>query len=144
MELTAASRILPIPMNPASLPSNRSFGWTFAAFFVLAGAYGVWHAGSGRAWLFALALLTAIVTLKRESWLTPLNRAWMKFGELAGRVVSPLVLGVIFFAMFAPVGLAMRLCGRDALARRFEPARRSYWVERDPPGPADDSFRNMF
>lgn len=128
----------------AQLPSNRSFGWTFFVFFVLAGGYGVWHGGSGRAWLFALAVLTAIVTLKREAWLTPLNRAWMRLGELLGRVVSPLVLGVIFFAVFAPVGIAMRLFGRDALARRFEPARPSYWLDRDPPGPADDSFRNMF
>jgi hypothetical protein len=128
----------------AQLPSNRSFGWTFAVFFVLAGTYGVWHGGAGRAWLFALAVLTVLVTLTRETWLTPFNRAWMKLGELLGRVVSPLVLGVIFFAVFAPVGIGMRLFGRDALARRFEPARRSYWLERDPPGPADDSFRNMF
>jgi len=130
--------------NTLQLPSNRSFGWTFAGFFVLAGGYGLWHAGPGRAWLFVLAVLTAIVTLKREAWLTPLNRAWMKLGELMGRFVSPLVLGVIFFGVFTPVGLVMRLCGRDALARRFEPARKSYWLPRDPPGPADDSFRNLF
>jgi hypothetical protein len=68
----------------------------------------------------------------------------MKLGELMGRVVSPVVLGVIFFAVFTPVGLLMRVFGRDAMCRRFEPARPSYWVKRDPPGPADDSYRNMF
>jgi hypothetical protein len=68
----------------------------------------------------------------------------MKFGELLGRLVSPLVLGAMFFAVFAPVGLLMRAFGRDAMCRRFEPASKTYWIERDPPGPADGSYRNMF
>jgi hypothetical protein len=126
------------------LPSNRSFGWTFTGIFVIAGAYGLWRGGAALSWLLAAAALTAVVTLTRETWLTPLNRAWMKLGELMGRVVSPLVLGVIFFAVFTPVGVVMRLFGRDAMCRRFEPARPSYWVKREPPGPADDSYRNMF
>ena len=130
-------------MRPA-LPSNRSFGWTFTGFFILAGAYGLWHGGAASLPMLALAAVLALVTLTRAAWLTPLNRAWMKLGELMGRVVSPLVLGVIFFAVFTPVGLLMRAFGRDAMCRRFEPARPSYWVERDPPGPADDSYRNMF
>jgi hypothetical protein len=61
-----------------------------------------------------------------------------------GRVVSPVVLGVIFFAIFTPVGFVMRLCGRDSMYRKFDAAAPSYWVKRDPPGPADDSYRNMF
>ena len=59
-------------------------------------------------------------------------------------VVNPIVLGVIFFGVFTPVGLVMRMWGRDAMARRFEPDLKSYWLKRDPPGPADDSYRNMF
>jgi hypothetical protein len=50
----------------------------------------------------------------------------------------------MFFAVFAPVGLLMRAFGRDAMCRRFEPAVKTYWLERDPPGPADGSYRNMF
>lgn len=126
------------------LPSNRSFGWTFSAIFLALGAYGMWRGGAAVSWLLAAAVLTAAVTLVREAWLTPLNRAWMRLGELLGRVVSPLVLGVIFFAVFTPAGLVMRLFGRDAMARRFAPELESYWVRRDPPGPADDSYRNMF
>jgi hypothetical protein len=68
----------------------------------------------------------------------------MRFGELLGRVVSPLVLAVIFYGLFTPVGMVMRLAGRDAMARRFEPGLKTYWLKRDPPGPADDSYRNMF
>jgi hypothetical protein len=126
------------------LPSNRSFGWTFSGIFLIVGAYGFWRGGAALSWLLVLAVLTAAVTLTRESWLTPLNRAWMRLGELLGRVVNPLVLGLIFFGVFTPVGVLMRLCGRDAMARRFAPALKTYWLERDPPGPADDSYRNMF
>lgn len=127
-----------------ALPSNRSFGWTFTGIFVVAGFYGAWMGAAELAALLVLALLTALVTLTKSSWLTPVNRAWMKFGELLGRVVSPIVLGVIFFVVFAPVGVLMRAFGRDVMCRRFEPALRSYWAKRDPPGPADDSYRNMF
>jgi hypothetical protein len=130
-------------MRPA-LPSNRSFGWTFTVVFVLAGAYGLWHGGAHSLPMLALAVVMALVTLTRAAWLTPLNRAWMKLGELMGRVVSPVVLGIIFFAVFTPVGLVMRAFGRDAMCRRFEPGQPSYWVKRDPPGPADNSYRNMF
>ena len=127
-----------------ALPSNRSFGWTFTGIFVVAGFYGAWLGAAELSALLILALLTALVTLTKSSWLTPVNRAWMKLGELLGRVVSPIVLGVIFFAVFTPVGVLMRAFGRDAMCRRFELAARSYWVKRDPPGPADDSYRNMF
>lgn len=128
----------------STLPSNRSFGWTFTGIFVLAGLYGAWQGGPELTALLVVALATAIVTLTKDSWLTPLNRAWMKLGELLGRLVSPVVLGVVFFALFTPVGLLMRAFGRDAMCRRFEPAAKTYWVERNPPGPADGSYRNMF
>lgn len=119
-----------------TLPSNQSFGWTFTGVFVL-GAFLY-------PWAMLAALAMAVVTMARQQWLTPLNRSWMKLGELMGRVVNPLVLGLIFFGLFTPVGIVMRLAGRDVLTRKWEAARRSYWVERDPPGPAEDSFRNMF
>ena len=130
-------------MKP-TLPSNRSFGWTFTGIFVIAGVYGLWKGGAALPWLLPLAALTALVTLTRDTWLAPLNRAWMALGLLLGRVVSPLVLGVIFYGVFTPVAWVMRLAGRDAMCRRLDPAAASYWVKRDPPGPADDSYRNMF
>lgn len=130
-------------MKPA-LPSNRTFGWTFTGLFVIAGVYGAWRGGPALTALLGLALATALVTIKRDSWLTPLNRAWMTLGELMGRVVSPLVLGAIFFAVFTPVGLFMRALGRDAMCRKFEAKAPTYWVKRDPPGPPDGSYRNMF
>jgi hypothetical protein len=122
-------------MKPA-LPSDRSFGWTFTGVFALVAFF--------QPWLLALAALTALVTVIRAHWLAPFNRAWMKLAELLHGVVSPVVLGAIYFGIFTPVGLVMRASGRDVMCRRFEPARPSYWLRRDPPGPPDDSFRDMF
>jgi len=119
-----------------AMPSDRSFGWTFAGVFALGGVF--------YPWALALAAATALVTLLRAQWLAPLKLGWMKLGELLHHVASPIVLGFIFFAVFAPIGFAMRLAGRDAMKRRFEAALPTYWVGREPPGPADDSFRDMF
>ena len=109
--------------TPQSLPSDRSFGWTFTGVFTLVAFF--------QPWVLALAALTALVTLIRAHWLAPFKRAWMKFGELLHRVVSPLVLGLIFYGVFTPVGYAMRALGRDPMKRRYEPGRPSYWEKRE-------------
>jgi len=130
-------------MTP-QLPSNRSFGWTFTGFFILVGLFGIWRSSPVLTWLIALAGLFAVITLTRAQWLAPLNRAWMKFGAIMNSIVSPVILGVIFFGVFTPTGMVMRIIGRDAMARKLDPAAKSYWVKRDPAGPADDSFGNMY
>jgi hypothetical protein len=127
----------PATLPESALPSDRKFGWTFAALFVLIGALS-------HPWLIALGALFAVVTVTRAELLGPLKRAWMRLGELLNRVVSPIVMAVIFFAVFTPVGLVMRAFGRDALSLRYEPKADSYWKRREPPGPAEDSFRNLF
>jgi hypothetical protein len=123
-------------MNPV-MPSDRKFGWTFAAVFFLIGA--IYHP-----WMIGLAGVIAIVTLTRAEWLAPAKHAWMKLGEVLNRVVSPVVMGVIFFGVFTPVAVVMRFAGRDALALRLDKTLASYWVRRDPPGPADDSFKEPY
>jgi hypothetical protein len=122
-------------MKPA-LPSDRSFGWTFTGVFTLVAFF--------QPWVLALAAATALVTVIRAHWLAPFKRAWMKFGELMHHVVSPVVLGVIFFAVFTPVAIVMRMFGRDAMSRAWDSNAKSYWAERTPPGPADNSFKDMF
>ena len=124
-------------MNPTVMPSDRKFGWTFAGVFLLIGAIS-------HPWMIALAGLIAIVTLTRAEWLAPAKRAWMKLGDLLGRIVSPVVMAVIYFGIFTPVAFCMRLAGRDALSLRFDKTLPTYWVRRDPPGPADDSFKEPF
>ncbi len=128
-----------------NLPSNRAFGLLFTGFFALLSAYSVYQGASETktyAWLAAGALMGA-VTITVPGLLTPLNKAWMKLGELMGKVVSPLVLGVIFFILITPLALITRLFGRDEL-RLKRTNNDSYWIERSPPGPAGDSFKNQF
>jgi hypothetical protein len=131
-------------MKIQPLPSNRSFGTLFVVVFGLLGAYSWWRGGAAYPWAFGLSVLTLVVTLVKPDWLAPANRAWMKLAELLNRVVSPVVLGVIFYGMFTPIAWAMRRAGRDAMKRRFEPAARTYWVERDPPGPDPTGLPNQF
>jgi len=126
------------------LPRDRSFGLTFTAVFALVGA---WMAWKGRAY-FAVPLcasglfLLASVAFPRV--LHPLNVAWMGLAVVLNRIVSPIVLGVIYFGLLTPIAAAMRLRGRDVLHRRFAYDRDSYWINRDPPGPDGSSFPRQF
>jgi hypothetical protein len=124
--------------------SNRTFGIVFTVAFAVIGALP--YAKGGELWLWALAVaaLFLIVTLARPSLLGPLNRLWLKFGLLLHKVVTPVVMALLFFFTVTPVGLLMRLTGKDPMYRRFDPAAKSYWIMRVPPGPAPDSMRNQF
>jgi Saxitoxin biosynthesis operon protein SxtJ len=122
---------------PIKLPSDKSFGWTFTGIFVILGLF--LHPLA-----FALAVATASATLINPGWLAPFNRAWMKFGMALHHVISPVVMGLMFFAVFTPMGVVMRMFGWDAMKRAWDPALKSYWVRRDPPGPAEDSFKDLF
>ena len=130
--------------SPPPLPSDRSFGVTFVVVFALLAALGWWRAWAWAVWPAGLALLTLAVTLARPALLHPLNRQWMRLAELLHRIVSPIVLGAIFYGMFTPVAAFMRIIGRDAMRRRFEPAARTYWIERTPPGPDPKSLPDQF
>jgi hypothetical protein len=100
------------------------------------------HRFAGVAFGIAALFLLAALTFPRI--LRPLNVAWMHLGLLLNRVVSPVVMGVIYFALVTPIATVMRLRGRDVLQRRFEPARNSYWIKRDPPGPDGSSFPQQY
>ena len=90
-----------------------------------------------------VAVLFAGVTLLAPQALTRLNRLWYDLGMLLGKITSPVVLGVIFFVLITPVALALRLFGRDYLKMRKRSVE-SYWVDRSPPGPPSDSFKNQY
>ena len=130
---------------PQKLPSNRNFGFLFAALFALLSAYAAYQGGEPSivyGWLIA-GVAVGLIAGIYPALLTPFNKGWMKLGELMGKVVSPLVLGVIFFVLITPIALISKLFGRDELLLKRANTS-SYWINRMPPGPAGDSFKNQF
>jgi Saxitoxin biosynthesis operon protein SxtJ len=127
------------------LPTDRSFGLTFAAVFSLLAA---WLAYRDSVYWLPCLVVSAVFALLAFTFprvLHPLNVAWMWIGSMLNRVVSPIVLGIIFFGMFMPVAFLFRLRGRDAMNRSFTPSANSYWIHRAPPGPdAPRSFPRQF
>lgn len=129
---------------PPPLPSNRKFGAVIAAALGLLALHALWNDHSTRTAVFAgLSTLFILAAIAVPTLLAPLNRLWMAFGLLLGKIVSPVVLGLIFLVLITPVALATRLFGRDILRmkKRRVP---SYWVERDPAGPEPASFQHQF
>ena len=132
--------------HEVKLGSDRAFGLVFAGFFTIVGGVKLW-AGHSMAWSgawFAAAAAMLLVALVVPRILRPLNILWFRFGLLLHRVVSPLVMGLMFYVAVTPVGLIMRLLGKRPLNLAFEPAAESYWIERRPPGPPPASMTNQF
>lgn len=130
-------------MNKPEPPSNRAFGNLFAGVFALLALYLWWN---GKSYILPAIAGVAffVIGLFVSHWLTPLNRAWMGLGSLLHRVVSPIVLGVMYFGLVTPYGLVMRIFRDDPLRRKFEPGAKSYWIQRAPPGPPPESLANQY
>lgn len=124
--------------------SNRSFGLVFTGFFAIVAAISAWRHGWMWPWAAGLAVAFLIVSFAAAGVLAPLNRAWTKFGLLLGKIVAPVVLGLLFFLSVVPIGLIMRARGKDLLRLKFDRAARSYWIERTPPGPPPETMRKQF
>jgi hypothetical protein len=124
--------------------SNRSFGLVFAGFFAIVAAISAWRHGWMWPYAGALAAAFLIVSFTAADLLTPLNRAWTKLGLLLGKIVAPVVLGLLFFLSVVPIGLIMRARGKDLLRLKRDPNARSYWIERTPPGPPPETMRKQF
>ncbi len=130
--------------TPAPSSSDRSFGMVFTAFFAIVGLLPLLNGHGMRSWALGLAALFLLLALAVPRTLAPANRLWTKFGLLLHRIVSPVALGVLFFCVVTPTGILMRLFGKDLLRLRFDPAARSYWIERKPSGPDAESLKNQF
>jgi hypothetical protein len=124
--------------------SNRGFGLVFVVVFALIAAYSAWRGGASWPWWAAAAGILAIVTLLIPGVLEPLNRLWMRLALALSKVVTPVVMAVLFFGTVLPTGLIMRLLRKDPLRLNWNPDARSYWIERQPPGPAPESMKNQF
>ncbi|TAN58336.1 MAG: hypothetical protein EPN26_01610 [Rhodospirillales bacterium] len=124
--------------------SDKAFGLVFAGFFALIGLWPLIHAEAPRLWALVLAALFLAVSYVRPELLKPLNRLWFLFGLLLHKVVSPLVMGLVFFLTVAPTGLIMRALGKDPLRLKRDPKASSYWILREPHGPEAGSMTRQF
>lgn len=134
----------PLRHAPVEPGSDRSFGLVFAGAFTVVGLLPLVHAAPVRLWALALAALFLAVALIRPHLLHPLNRAWFYLGALLQKVVSPVVLSLLFFVVVTPLALLMRFLGKDPLRRRFDPGAVSYWLKRDQPTPDAETLRRQF
>ena len=126
------------------LPSNRKFGLFFTFVFAILASWFYWRHDSALTLLFiSISGCFVLVTILAPILLQPLNHIWFLLGKLLGKIVHPVVLGLLFFILVTPVSLVSRLFGRDELKlkKRFI---QSFWVERVPTGPAPESFKNQF
>jgi hypothetical protein len=110
--------------------------------FIAAGRW--WKDAPFVEWWLAGATVFGLAGLLAPGLLTPLNRAWVKLGLLMFHVVNPIVLGVLFYLVFLPIGLVMRWCGNDPLHLRFDSAAKTYWITRESDGSSPESMRNQF
>ncbi len=126
--------------------SERTFGLVFFAFFVFVGVAPLLHRAGGaiRVWALVLAVVFLVLALFWTAPLKPLNRAWLKFGLLLHAIVNPLVMALMFYAVITPFGIGMRVLGKKLLGLKREPEAATYWVPRDPPGPAPETMKNQF
>ena len=125
------------------LPSNRKFGFFFTFVFVMVAAYFYYSANVTWAYAFAIiALIFLLITLIKSDALLPLNKLWIRFGLFLGIIISPIVLGLIFFGMFTPIAMLMRLSGRDELRLKYS-QKASHWIIRNEPVKSE-SFKNQF
>ena len=130
-------------IDELDLPSNRKFGFFFAFIFTIAAAYFYYSANQIWVYVFvAIASIFLLITLTKSDILLPLNKLWMRFGLLLGRLISPIVLGIIFFGLFTPIAMLMRINGRDELRLKFL-RKSSHWISRNEPIKSE-SFKHQF
>ena len=114
------------------ISSNRSFGIVFFIVFLIITLYPLTYGGEIRLWSLIISLIFLTLGLLNSKILSPLNKIWFKFGIFLGKIVSPLIMGIIFFLVVTPIGLIMRLLGKDVLNLKYD-KNKSYWIEKNCP-----------
>ena len=120
--------------------SNKSFGIVFFIVFLLIALYPLINNGDLRIWSFIIAIIFLILGLINSKVLTPLNKLWFKFGLLLGKVISPIIMGIIFFLVVTPTAIIMRIIGKDLINLKFN-NKKSYWIEKTGP---KSKMKNQF
>ena len=127
-------------MDDIKISSNRSFGIVFFVVFLLIAFYPLTYSGELRLWSVIISLIFLSLGLINSKILTPLNKLWFRFGIFLGKIISPIIMGIIFFLVVTPIGLVMRLLGKDLLNLRYN-KNKSYWIEKNDP---KSKMKNQF
>ena len=127
-------------MDEIKTSSNRSFGIVFFIVFLLVAIYPFFKNGDIRLWSLLVSSIFLILGLINSNILTPLNKIWFKFGIFLGKMISPVIMGIIFFLVVTPIGSIMRLMGKDVLSLKFN-NNKSYWIEKTDP---KSKMKNQF
>ena len=127
-------------MDNIKINSNRSFGVVFFVVFIIIALYPLLNDQEFRLWALVISLFFLILGLLDSKVLTPLNKLWFKFGIFLGKIVSPLIMGLIFFFVVTPIGLIMRILKKDILNLKFNKSN-SYWIEKSGP---KSKMKNQF
>ena len=128
-------------MDEIKLGSNRSFGIVFFIVFILIAIYPLVNQEEVRTWSLIISFIFLFLALLNSKILTPLNKLWFKFGILLGKIISPIIMGIIFFLVVTPIGLLMRLFGKDVINLKLNKNESSYWVEKVGP---KSKMKNQF
>ena len=113
------------------ISSNRNFGLVFFAVFLIVALWPLKHDEDVRLWSLGLSIIFFILGIFNSKLLTPLNKLWFKFGIFLGVIVSPMVMGIVYFAVVTPTGVLMRLLGKDLLRTSKIKNTSTYWIKRD-------------
>ena len=127
-------------MDDVKIGSNRSFGIVFFIVFLLIAIYPLINSGELRLWSLVISVFFLVLGLINSKILNPLNKLWFKFGIFLGKIISPLIMGIIFFLVVTPIGLLMRLLNKDLLNLKFN-NKSSYWIEKTEP---KSKMKNQF
>jgi len=117
-------------MKKKSANSNKSFGIVFFIVFFLYGIWPIFSLNEIRIWALIVSIIFLTLGLLNSKVLTPLNKLWLKFGELLGRIVSPIVMAFVYFIFITPLAIIIRLFGKDLLKIKFSKSL-SYWIKRE-------------
>ena len=127
-------------MADVKIGSNRSFGIVFFIVFLLISIYPLINNEDIRIWSLLVSLIFLVLGLINSNILSPLNKLWFKFGIFLGKIISPLIMGIIFFLVVTPIGLIMRLFRKDILNLKYNKDK-SYWIEKNGP---KSKMKNQF
>ena len=111
--------------------SNRSFGLVFFLVFLAISLWPLTHEGQIRIWSIVITIVFLVLGLMNSKLLTPLNRLWFKFGMFLGAIVAPFVMSAVFFLVVTPIGIVMKIMGKDLLKKKYDKKKKTYWIKRD-------------